>query len=212
MWLVLCICWKCAVSEFDCKTENVTSRFSVTRHQNSLLIRLVTIHVPYIFWIFIFFRQKGQLAELVKSCLWELWACLFDSIIPQLFSFCTWKFWSFIVGNYRWRIGGSAVGSFVLLLFHNFFFLINWHSHSLGSRPSWALIYFIFNGKAINSVILLIITKNGPNLSVWQPRVNPINWKHLFAINLVAQWMESGLGGEWIDFTTCLFFLWPKCM
>jgi len=59
---------------------------------------------------------------------------------------------------------------------------------------------------AINSVILLIITKNGPNLSVWQPCDNPIAWKYLFAINLIAQSMESGLGGESIDFTTCFVF------
>jgi len=92
--LIVYFCCKCALSGVDGKTilrENWQSPHKISE---SSLVHLVTVRLPYIFWIFILFVKKVIWPNWLKSCLWELCVCLFDSLSLSaiVFYFFPWKF------------------------------------------------------------------------------------------------------------------------
>jgi hypothetical protein len=64
--MIVYFCCKCALSGVDGKTIVRENWQSPHKSQNPPLVNLVIVHLPYIFRIFIFFREKGHLAKLVK--------------------------------------------------------------------------------------------------------------------------------------------------
>ena len=184
-----------------------------TKSQNPSLVYLVIVHLPYIFRIFIFFREKGHLVKLVKIMPVET-LCVsvrFSQPVCNCFLFFSLEVLLLAVRISQW-VCGSAVGSFVLVLFANPF-----HS-SIGTHIAWVrspeqLWFNLFSMKAKEFRHFIDCHLQKIKIHQWEglTSIQSLGNIYLMSLLLCNEWnlvvKVSGLTSQHV-----YYFLWPSCL